>query len=193
MPIEKEDITAVILAGGRGERMGGLDKGLLLLDDKPLVQHVIERLVPQVRNILINANRHLEQYARLGYPVVQDSFTGFAGPMAGIASALHEIRTSHALIVPCDTPSLPADLVQRLMDAANAANRQIAVAHNGEELQAAHLLLPVSMKTGIDSWLVSGRSSIRDWLMKHDFALVDFSDQPQAFYDIDSPADIDSC
>ena len=87
MPIEKEEITAVILAGGRGERMGGLDKGLLQLDDKPLVQHVIDSLEPQVRNILINANRHLEQYGRLGYPVVQDSFTGFAGPMAGIASA----------------------------------------------------------------------------------------------------------
>lgn len=192
MPIEEDEITAVILAGGRGDRMGGLDKGLLRLDGKALVRHLIDRLQPQVHAILINANRHLEQYRTFGCPVIEDRLAGFAGPMAGIASALREIRTAYLLVVPCDTPTLPGDLARRLADAANAAGKQIAVAHDGTQLQLAHLLLPASAQAGIDAWLASGRRSIRGWLEQQEFVLADFSDRPQAFDDIDSPADLES-
>ncbi|MEJ2310375.1 MAG: molybdenum cofactor guanylyltransferase MobA [Gammaproteobacteria bacterium] len=192
MPIEQEEISAVILAGGRGERMGGLDKGLLRLAGKPLVRHLIDSLQPQVHAILINANRHLDQYRAFGCPVIEDRLAGFAGPMAGIASALHAIETPYLLVVPCDTPALPGDLVRRLADAANAAGRRIAVAHDGSQLQLAHLLLPVSARAGIDAWLASGRRSIRGWLEEQDYAAADFSDQPQAFEDIDSLADLET-
>jgi molybdenum cofactor guanylyltransferase len=191
MPIRPEDVTAVILAGGRGERMGGVDKGLLLVDDKPLIQHSIDALVPLIHQVIINANRHLEKYRRFGHPVVEDIFPDFAGPLAGIASSMRHVETGYMLVVPCDTPGINNTLVERLVETANASQRQIAVAHDGNELQPAHLLLPANIQHEIDTYLVLGGRGIRDWLKKYDYAIADFSDQPGMFRDIDSPKDLD--
>lgn len=191
MSISPDEITAVILAGGRGERMGGMDKGMLILHEKPLVQHVIDAIEPHVQEILINANRHIDYYSRLGYPVVEDMFPGFAGPLAGIVSAMHQVRTAWMLVAPCDVPGIPPDLVERLVEASSRSTSGIAVAHDGRFLQSAHLLLPVSLKTELDSWIVSGRRSIRDWLQTHEIGLADFSDNPDAFTNINTPDDLD--
>ncbi|MDX1346084.1 MAG: molybdenum cofactor guanylyltransferase MobA [Sedimenticolaceae bacterium] len=191
MSISPDDITAVILAGGRGERMGGMDKGMLILHEKPLVQHVIDAIEPHVQEILINANRHLDYYSGFGYPVIEDMFPGFAGPLAGILSSMHHIRTPWMLVAPCDVPGIPVDFVERLVEASERSASGIAVAHDGRRLQSAHLLLPVSLKTELDSWIVSGRRSIKDWLQTHDISLADFSDQPAAFTNINTPDDLD--
>ena len=132
MSISPDDITAVILAGGRGERMGGMDKGMLILHKKPLVQHVIDAIEPHVQEILINANRHLDYYSGFGYPVIEDMFPGFAGPLAGILSSMHHIRTPWMLVAPCDVPGIPVDFVERLVEASERSASGIAVAHDGK-------------------------------------------------------------
>src|SRR5687767_9816016 len=107
-------VTGVILAGGQGSRMGGIDKGLRDFRGRPLVGHAIERLAPQVDELLINANRNPEAYARFGYPVIADEIPGFAGPLAGFERGLAHARGDLVVTAPCDSPFLPADLVERL-------------------------------------------------------------------------------
>ena len=110
------DITGLILAGGRAQRMGGIDKGLVPFMGKPLIEHAINRLIPQVGPILINANRNHDQYARYGYPVIADIHADFAGPLAGFAAGLKQCKTEYLLSVPCDSPLYPFDLARRMFD-----------------------------------------------------------------------------
>ncbi len=121
-------VTGVILAGGTGRRMGGVDKGLVALDGKPMVEHVLARLAPQVDAVLINANQNLDRYARLGVPVVPDAIPGFAGPLAGFSAGLAAAMTEFVVTVPCDSPFLPHDLVARLMTDLVAHRADLAVA-----------------------------------------------------------------
>lgn len=123
------DITGIILAGGLGRRMGGVDKGLQLLDGRPLVRHVAERLAPQVDQLLINANRSQADYAALGYPVLADEIPDFAGPLAGLHAALSAATTAWVVTVPCDSPYLPLDLVSRLQAGLQSSAAGLAVAH----------------------------------------------------------------
>ena len=124
-------ITGVILAGGRGSRMGGVDKGLQDLQGRPLVQWVLERLAPQVDSVLINANRNLPRYAGFGCPVLPDLIPDFAGPLAGLQAALAGAATPLVATVSCDSPLLPADLVRRLQEALAAADADLTVARAG--------------------------------------------------------------
>src|SRR5512146_1640213 len=109
-----EGVTGIVLAGGQGRRMGGVDKGLQLLRGRPMVAWAIERLAPQVEEILVNANQNTEAYAKFGHRVVPDSVGGFAGPLAGLHAGLHAAAQPLAVTVPCDSPFLPLDLVARL-------------------------------------------------------------------------------
>ena len=109
----RQTITGVVLAGGRGSRMGGADKGLVDLHGKPMVAHAIDALRPQVGRLLINANRHLDQYMAFGCDVVPDALDGYLGPLAGLASAMQAAATQYVVTVPCDSPLLPDDLVER--------------------------------------------------------------------------------
>ena len=105
-----KDITGLVLAGGMGRRMDSRDKGLIAFRGKPMVAHVIERLAPQVGSLIINANRNLDQYGGLGYPVVSDEVSGYAGPLAGLHAGLRACTTPLIVTAPCDSPFLPTDL-----------------------------------------------------------------------------------
>ena len=107
-------VTGVVLAGGQGRRMGGVDKGLKILRGKPMVEWVIERIAPQVHEVLINANQNLERYAAFGHRVIPDEIAGYAGPLAGLHRGLTEAANELVATVPCDSPFLPRDLVARL-------------------------------------------------------------------------------
>ena len=107
--IKKEDITGLVLAGGKGSRMGGVDKGLVAFEDMPLVEHVIGILKPQCRTLVVSANRNEDVYAKYGYPVVTDDDKNFSGPLAGIAAALEIVKTPYMVVAPCDSPFLPSD------------------------------------------------------------------------------------
>lgn len=135
----QHDVTGLILAGGQGRRMGGRDKGLEPLAGRPLVAHVLDRLAGQLAGVMINANRHLDRYADYGDRLITDLEGGYQGPLMGIYSGLRAADTPWVLVVPCDTPALPMDLVPRLVAGLNDCD--IAVAHDGERLHPVVALL----------------------------------------------------
>ena len=135
-----DKITGVLLAGGQGSRMGGVDKGLVELAGQPMAAHVLERLGPQVDELIINANQNAEAYSAFGHPVFGDDIPGYAGPLAGLHAAL--VRASHPLVVtaPCDSPFLPSDLVERLHQALRAQDADLAVAKTFDQAHPAFCL-----------------------------------------------------
>src|SRR3954463_3719960 len=127
------EVTGVVLAGGQGSRMGGVDKGLQPFRGKPMVAHVLERLAPQVATILVNANRNVEAYAAFGHRVIADEIEGFAGPLAGFERGLAHASAPLIVTAPCDSPFLPVDLVARLRAALESGGHELAVAKTGDQ------------------------------------------------------------
>lgn len=185
-----EDISALVLAGGRATRMGGRDKGLIPLAGKPLVAHVIERLAPQVGQLLINANRHREDYAGFGHPVLADTLADYQGPLAGMLAGLEQIDTALLLTAPCDSPLPPLDYAERMLAARREADAEIAVATDGERWQPVFCLLGRELATSLEAFLAAGDRKIDRWFASHRTVAVNFSDQPQAFANINSPAEL---
>lgn len=183
----REDITGIILAGGRGSRMGGEDKGLVALNARPMVEHVVARLRHQVGEMLISANRNQERYAVLGFRVVPDLVGGYQGPLAGMASALQAATTPYVVTVPCDSPLIGDDLVPRLAAALARADADIAVAHDGERTHPVFLLLKRSLLPSLLAFLEAGERKIDLWFARHRVALADFHDCPEAFVNVNSP------
>lgn len=179
-------ITAVILAGGEGRRMGGQDKGLVPFRGRPLIAHVIERLHPQVTTLLISANRSAQRYREFGYPVVADTLPDFPGPLAGILAALEQSRSELLLAVPCDTPLLPADLVARLATALAAQRAEIAIPIAGGQLHAAFLLMRREVMDDLRDYLSDGERKVQLWLARHRTVHVDFSDAAAAFTNLNT-------
>jgi molybdopterin-guanine dinucleotide biosynthesis protein A len=173
----KEKITGILLAGGQGRRMGGVDKGLQLLRGKPMAQHVIERFAPQVDELLINANQNVEQYQGLGYRVIPDAIGGFVGPLAGLHRGLSE--AAHPLVVtaPCDSPFLPLDLVAKLHAALEQQNAELAVARTGDQPHPVFCLCRKSVLSSLTAFLESGGRKIDWWYAQLKVADVDFVDE----------------
>jgi molybdenum cofactor guanylyltransferase len=180
----RHDITGVVLAGGRGSRMGGEDKGLVVLNAQPMVEHVIARLRPQVGEILISANRNQERYAALGYRVIADLLGGYQGPLAGMASAMQTATTPYIATVPCDSPLFGMDLVDRLATALIRDDADVAVAHDGERTHPVFLLLKRSLLPSLLAFLDAGERKIDLWFARHCVALADFHDCPEAFINV---------
>lgn len=177
------EITGLILAGGRGTRMGHLDKGLVAFDGQPLVSHVVHRLQPQVQHLLINANQNLPTYRAWGLPVCSDVTADFAGPLAGLQAGLMRCQTSHLLAVPCDAPLLPPDLASCLLhglqtEGADVADAAIAVTHEGAVVQPhpVFCLLGVHVLDPLNQFLASGGRGMLRWFATLRVAHVLFSD-----------------
>ncbi|WP_207061398.1 molybdenum cofactor guanylyltransferase MobA [Motiliproteus sp. SC1-56] len=179
-------LSALILAGGQARRMQGVDKGLVTLKGTALIDHVIARLRPQVQAIRINANRSLEEYASRDLAVVSDHLSGYQGPLAGMATGLDSSPSEWLLVVPCDTPFLPTDLAGRLLQAATEDGSEIAVAHDGERLQPVICLLHRALQESLERFLADGGRKIDRWFAEHRVSRVDFSDQPDAFININT-------
>jgi molybdopterin-guanine dinucleotide biosynthesis protein A len=184
MPTNTQNITAVILAGGQGSRLGGVDKGLILLQKIPLVQHVIKRIQPQVENIVISANRNINAYADLGFSVYEDEISDFAGPLAGILKALQECQGEWLLTIPADSPFIADDLAQRLIQ--NIEDNKIAIAHDGERLQPTFALIHTSLQSSLKEFLQKGERKTRVWMQQQPHTIVDFADQANAFININT-------
>jgi molybdenum cofactor guanylyltransferase len=189
LSIHRQDITAVILAGGQGRRMGGRDKGLLEFDGKPLVATLIDRIKSQTPGIVINANRNLDDYRRFGYPVISDQLADYQGPLAGFAAAMAAVDTDFILTLPCDSPLLEADYARRFLDSYARRPAPVQVAFDGERLQPVHALIKVDLLPSLKRFLDSGERKIDRWYAQHDYARVDFSDCVDMFRNINTPAD----
>jgi len=180
-------VTGLVLAGGRGTRMGGVDKGLVILAGRPMVAHVLAALAPQVAAIVINANRNQAHYGALGWPVVADRLAGFPGPLAGFAAGLEASTTDYVVTAPCDAPRLPADLVQRLGRTLVAESAEVCVAHDGTRLQPVFALLSRGVLDSLSAYLAGGGAKIDRWYAQLRMAQCDFSDQPEAFANVNDP------
>ncbi len=181
------DFTAIILAGGRARRMDGKDKGLLSLNGRPLVEHVLERISPQVDHVIINANRNQPAYQRFGQPVISDRDASYRGPLSGISSVMQTVTSRWFISVPCDAPLLPADLVRRLHDALQDSGAICAVAHSGESIQPVFALFRDSAEPALSHFIQAGESKARLWHSRNSSVVVDFSDTPEAFLNINTP------
>ena len=178
MTIARARITGLILAGGRGTRMGGVDKGLQPLDGAPLVEHALRRLAPQVDRVLINANRNVESYRRFGVPVCPDAETTFAGPLAGFLAGLMQCKTEWLVTVPCDTPRFPVDFVVRLAEQVCDAPAAVALTESDGERQRQPVfcLLRRSLDVDLAAYLADGGRKIDVWLERNDCVDVFFED-----------------
>ena len=176
--IQREQITGLILAGGRGSRMGGVDKGLQTLDGEPLVQHAVRRIAPQVGALMISANRHPEVYRSYGFPVLPDADTAYPGPLAGFLAGLLHCRTEWMATVPCDTPRFPEDLVATLAAAAGDARAVVAVTEEAGERQrqSVFCLLRADLHLDLAAYLGEGGRKIERWLERQGCVDVLFND-----------------
>jgi len=187
----KSSISGVILAGGRGRRFGGRDKGFVTVQGRPLIEHVIAALAPQVSEIVINANRNIARYERYGYPVIADVLPDYPGPLAGVLTGLHHVR-GDIFVVPCDALSLPPDLVIRLWQALVQGKADVSVAHDGVRLQPLYAVLKRQMTVSLERYLRQDRHKLEDWLREQRLAIADFSDAPQGFRNLNTVEDLEA-
>jgi molybdenum cofactor guanylyltransferase len=177
-------VSGIILAGGLGRRMGGVDKGLQLLHGKPMVAEVLARLTPQVDEIIINANQNRDAYAKFGHPVVADDVSGFAGPLAGLHAGMKAAAHPFVVTAPCDSPFLPLDLVFRLHS--SLSENDIAVAKTGDQPHPVFALVRKSVLPNLEAFLHNGGRKIDAWYSALKFVEVQFDDQPHAFRNINT-------
>ena len=183
-------VSAIILSGGLATRMNGVDKGLVLLQNKPLVQHVIKHIASQTNEIFINANREIAQYRSFGYPVLQDEMSGFLGPLAGFSLGLNYAKYDYILTVPCDSPLLPLDLVQRLMNQLQKSEADIAVASSQGSVHPVFCLCKKNLLPSLTEYLANGERRVSAWQKSQRYIEVDFSDCNDAFVNLNSPEDL---
>ena len=194
-PIPRERITGLVLAGGRGSRMGGIDKGLQMHRGLPLALHALRRLQPQVGAAMINANRNLDVYQAMGVPVWPDPIEGFPGPLAGLLAGLQHCATPWLASVPCDTPAFPTDLVERLAAAAGAHDAEIAMAATPEDgrlrRQPVFMLLRTGLLDSLAAYLQAGERKVDQWTTGHRCVEVAFDDAA-AFFNANTAAELRS-
>ena len=183
-------VTCLILSGGRATRMNGVDKGLVSLQQKPLIAHVIARLKLQVDEIFINANREIEQYEAFGLPILQDENADFIGPLAGFSLGLQHAKHDYILTVPCDSPLLPLDLVERLYNGMAASRMDIAVASSAGNTHPVFCLMKKSVLPSLQAYIESGERKVSAWQKSQKYIEVDFNDCDEAFTNLNTFKDL---
>lgn len=193
MTIPAHDITGLILAGGRGSRMGGVDKGLQNHLGMPMAMHALLRLGPQVGQLMINANRNLGAYESMGVPVWPDALPDYPGPLAGFLAGLEHCETPFLVTVPCDTPGFPVDLVERLAAALEANDAEIAMAATREgdrlQVQPVFCLMKTALMESLVRFTQQGERKIDRWTAQHRCVEVPFDDA-QAFFNANTLAEL---
>jgi len=179
-------VTGLVLAGGQGRRMGGVDKGLQVLRGRPMVEWVLDRLRPQVADVIINANQNQAEYARYGARVVADEIGGFAGPLAGLHAGMKANVHPFLVTVPCDSPFLPPDLVARLHAALVAKHADLAVAKTGDQPHPVFALVRESLAGHLAQFLGAGGRKIDAWYASLKVVEVPFDDEAEAFSNINT-------
>jgi len=184
--IATSDVAGIVLAGGQGRRMGGVDKGLVELAGRPMIAHVLERFRPQVGELVINANQNLDRYGAFGVPVIADAVGGFAGPLAGLHAGLSGTTKPYACTVPCDSPFLPRDLVARLAAALERQATQLAVARTFDQPHPVFALARRDVLPNLGAFLANGGRKIDAWYAALAVTEVAFDDEADAFRNINT-------
>lgn len=192
--ISSEHITGLILAGGRAQRMGGIDKGLIPFHGKPLIESAISRLKPQVSTILINANRSITKYSHYGYPVLMDETPDFSGPLAGFSVGLKHCKTPYLLTSPCDSPLLPTDLAEKMVHQLEGSNLELVFASSKEDdgkvwSQPVFCLMKSDLQDSLNAFLSKGDLKIDRWFKELRSATVVF-ENTQAFANVNTPEEL---
>jgi molybdopterin-guanine dinucleotide biosynthesis protein A len=192
--ISPDQITGLILAGGRAQRMGGIDKGLIPFHGKPLIESSIARLQNQVGSILINANRNITKYASYGYPIIMDESLDFSGPLAGFTVGLKACQTPYVLTAPCDSPLLPTDLGAKLAVEMKRGDFQLVYASSKEAdgkvwAQPVFCLLRADLQEPLETYLQKGDLKIDRWFKALRCSTVIFDDA-QAFANVNTPEEL---
>ncbi|MDG2395953.1 molybdenum cofactor guanylyltransferase MobA [Candidatus Thioglobus sp.] len=186
--IVKNNITTVILSGGRSSRMQGNDKGLILLNDKPLIEYAVNIVNVKAGRLLISANRNIEKYKQYG-EVIKDDLIDFQGPLAGISKAISVASTPYLLVLPCDSPLINEVVIDRLIQCMSDKDADICVADDGTRIHPTFMLIKTNLKYDLLEFLDSGERKLGLWIEQNNFQRVDCSDQPQAFVNLNSPQD----
>jgi molybdopterin-guanine dinucleotide biosynthesis protein A len=194
--ISSKDITGLILAGGRAQRMGGVDKGLIPFHDKPLIESAITKLKPQTQSIIINANRNITKYASYGYPVIMDETPDFSGPLAGFSVGLKACRTPYLLTSPCDSPLLPNNLAQLLSAEMERGDFELVYASSKEAngkvwAQPVFCLMRANLLDSLTNFLLKGDLKIDRWFKELRSSTVIFED-PLVFANVNTPEELKS-
>lgn len=183
-----EQVSGIILAGGEGKRVGGIDKGLLEYRGKPLIEHVIEKITPQVDDIVISANRNTKQYQRYSEKVIADETAQYLGPLAGIYAALPHCRHDRVLIVACDTPFLPTDIIDKFNRSKPETHLHIATSNNRLQLV---MMLHKNLHRSIGQALIDGQLRLMQWVKSQQPEMVEFEDE-SAFRNFNNNDEFDS-
>jgi len=189
----KEDITAIVLAGGQGSRLNHQDKGLVQWNNRPFIAHITQALAAETQNIIISCNRNQGVYETFADTIITDHRENYQGPLAGLESALALVKTPMCLIYPCDCPIVPNKLVHRLYRAANKTG--FACVHDGKRIQPLMALFKSSYKRSIEDYLKTGRRSVLGWIEQNGLDktdnLVDFSEQMTSVINVNSMEDLE--
>ena len=186
--ITKNEITAVILAGGQALRMNGEDKGLIVFRELPLITHVVNVTKPKVSQILISANRNFEEYANFG-EVISDDLEGYQGPLAGISKALKVCSTPYLLVLPCDSPLIDEALIDSLIEKMEMSKVDICVAHDGSIMHATFALMQTKLEKSLEGFLEEGGRKMALWYRQHSLERIDVSSHLEVLTNINRPED----
>lgn len=187
--INKNVITAVVLAGGRSSRMGGDDKGLIEFRSKPMISYACDVVKGRVCKILISANRNHGAYQAYG-EVVEDKLADFQGPLSGISAALKVCSTPYLLVLPCDSPLITSDLVDEIIEKMATSTAEICVAHDGQIMHATFALIRSDLSTSLDEFLASGERKMALWYRGRKLARVDVSDHLEVLTNVNRVEDL---
>ena len=187
--IYNENVSGVVLAGGKARRMGGHDKGLIEINGQPMIKYVLDALKPQVYEIFINANRNTAEYEKFSHTVVADQLPDYQGPLAGIAACMAIAKTKYICTCPCDGPLITKNLVTRLFSAFKDKDVEIAVAHDGKRMQPVYAILDCALHDSLLEYLNSGERKIDRWYTQHNYKEIDFSDKQECFINVNTPED----
>jgi len=186
--ISKNEITAVILAGGQASRMDGEDKGLIIFRELPLISHVVNITKPKVSQILISANRNFDEYANFG-KVISDDLEGYQGPLAGISKALKVCSTPYLLVLPCDSPLIDEALIDSLIEKMEISKVDICVAHDGSIMHATFALMQTKLEKRLEGFLEEGGRKMALWYRQHSLERIDVSSHLEVLTNINRPED----
>ena len=186
--ITKNEITAVILAGGQALRMNGEDKGLIVFRELPMITHVVNVTKPKVSQILISANRNFEEYANFG-KVISDDLEGYQGPLAGISKALKVCSTPYLLVLPCDSPLIDEALIDSLIEKMEISKVDICVAHDGSIMHATFALMQTKLEKSLEGFLEEGGRKMALWYRQHSLERIEVSSHLEVLTNINRPED----